>query len=324
MAHLLTPAGITLYYEDNGPAHGPVLILIMGLGAQLTVWPQALIESLCAQGFRVIRFDNRDTGLSSKLDEHGNPSLVALLLRKKLRLPLKAPYQLQDMALDVIHLMDSLQIPKAHIMGASMGGMIAQILALQHKKRVISLTSIMSSTGITRPALRDFRILWHLSKKRPAADNLDAAIRYTVKLNQLIGSPDYPLDEQVLHDNIRRNLQRAYHPQGVARQLAAITASDNRQAELNKIKVPSLIIHGSADPLIPLHAGIHTARHIHKARLEVLPGMGHNLPPQLIPQLVKLISKHVKKAEEKHLRKVARKYLAKLARQLRAENTEEF
>lgn len=324
MAHLLTPNGITLYYEDNGPAHGPVLILIMGLGAQLTVWPAALVESLCAQGFRVIRLDNRDTGLSSKLDEHGKPSLVAMLVRKQLRLPLKPPYKLQDMAQDVIDLMDALHIRKAHIVGASMGGMIAQILALQFKKRVISLTSIMSSAGITRPALRDFRILWHLSKKRPPADNLDAAVRYTVKLNKLIGSPDFPLDEHVLHNTIRHNLSRAYHPQGIARQLAAITASEGREDLLHKIKVPSLVIHGSADPLIPLHAGIHTARYLHKAKLEVVPGMGHNLPPQVVPQLVKLISKHVKKAEEKHLRKVARKYLAKLARQLKTENIGAF
>jgi pimeloyl-ACP methyl ester carboxylesterase len=319
VAHLLTPSGITLYYEDNGPRHGPVLIFIMGLGAQLTVWPLPLVESLNHEGFRVIRLDNRDTGLSSKLDEHGKPSLLALLLRKKLRLPLKPPYHLNDMAQDVIDLMDGLQIPKAHIVGASMGGMIAQIIALQHKKRVLSLTSIMSSAGITRPALRDFRILWHLSKTRPPAHKLDAAIRYTIKLNQLIGSPDYPLDAQQLNDTVRHNLNRAYYPQGIARQLAAITASEGREDLLHKIRVPSLIIHGSADPLIPLNAGIHTARYIHKAKLEVLPGMGHNLPPQLIPQLVKLITKHVKKAEEKHIRKVAKKYLAKLARQLKAE-----
>lgn len=293
----ITPNGLTLTYEDLGNRKDPAVILIMGLGAQMTVWPDSLCHSLVSKGLRVVRFDNRDVGLSSALDEHGNPSLVKAWFRRTLKMNPQAPYLLKDMAQDVLHLMDGLGIKKAHIVGASMGGMIGQLLAAKHKKRVLSFTSVMSTAGAPTLPSRKLNVLMHLMR-RPNHYSRDAAIRYTVKLNQLIGSPAYPVSEDELYDDAKRNFDRSSDSSGFKRQLVAITATGDRQHLVRKIKAPTLVIHGSDDPIIPVEDGINTAEHIRKSKLKVIDGMGHNIPEALVPKISKMIVKHVRKVEK--------------------------
>ncbi|REL26243.1 alpha/beta fold hydrolase [Thalassotalea euphylliae] len=290
--------GIKLSYQDRGHKSAPTIILIMGLGAQLTVWPDELYFGLVEEGFRVIRFDNRDVGQSSQLDEFGNPSLVKSWLSTRFPRRIKVPYLLEDMADDVLALMAALKIKKAHLVGASMGGMIGQILAAQHKKRVLSLTSIMSSSSSPKISGSNITVMLKLAK-RPKSNAKEAAIQYHMKMSRLIGSPQYPVAEQELHKLATRNIERGYNPSGFKRQLAAITASGDRRKLAQKINVPTLVIHGSADPVIPLHAGIDTAKRIRKAKLKVVYGMGHDFPVPLMPKLTKWISKHVNKSHEK-------------------------
>lgn len=288
-------SGITLHYQDEGKKSAPAIILIMGLGAQMTVWPDSLYRGLVEKGFRVIRFDNRDTGLSTQLDEFGSPSLVKAWLSKRLPIASSAPYKLEDMADDVLQLMNGLKLKKVHLVGASMGGMIAQILAAKHKKKVVSLTSIMSSVSFTsKPKLK---LLLSLARQ-PRQGNREDAIRYNIKLNRLIGSPAFPSDERTLYEQASRSIERAYNPSGFRRQLVAITATGDRRHMMKKIKAPTLVIHGSDDPVIPLAGGQDTAKRIRDAKLKVVDGMGHNFPPALMKKMTKWISRHVKKAEK--------------------------
>lgn len=299
MSELLTSSGIRLHYQDHGDAQAPALILIMGLGAQMTVWPDRFIHYFVAHGFRVIRFDNRDAGLSSKLDDHGQPNLIAQAVKRKLNLTTHPPYTLDDMAQDVIDLMDALSIKKAHFVGASMGGMIAQIIAAKFRKRCKSLTSMMSSSGNPKLPKANLKVLWQLLANRRANPNEDAAIAQTMKLNQILGSPEYPMDDIELRRMAEQNFRRSYHPSGFKRQLAAITSSGNRIPLLQRIKAPTLVIHGSDDPLIPVQAALDTAIHIHKSKIRIVRGMGHNIPQSLSEPLAKMIFKHVRKTEMK-------------------------
>ena len=302
MQSVIVSNGIKLSYQDRGNKSAPAIILIMGLGAQMTVWPDEFYFGLVEKGFRVIRFDNRDVGQSSQLDEFGDPSLVKSWLSTRFPRRIKVPYVLEDMAGDVLALMAALKIKKAHLVGASMGGMIAQILAAQHKKRVLSLTSIMSSSSSPKISGSNMAVLLKLAK-RPKSNAKEAAIQYHMKMNRLIGSPKYPVAEAELQKLAKRNIERGYNPSGFKRQLAAITASGDRRKIAQKIKVPTLVIHGSADPVIPLNAGIDTAKHIRKAKLKVVYGMGHDFPVPLMPKLTKWISKHVSRSQEKaHLK----------------------
>ena len=302
MTHIRTPEGIELAYERLGNPQHPTVILIMGLGAQMRIWPDSLCYSLVEKGYQVVRFDNRDVGSSSQLEQHGNPSLLATWLATKLKRKARVPYTLQDMARDVIALMDELGIDSAHLIGASMGGMIAQILAAKHKKRVRSLTSVMSSA--TSPGLPDARLKVLLKlARRPTPFNREAAIRYTMRMNRLIGSPAYPLDEMELRQLAETSVGRSHSPGGFKRQLVAITAAGDRTRLLRKIRVPTLVIHGTDDPLIPVRLGENTAAAIRKSRLKVIQGMGHDLPPALVPRLAKIIGKHLKKAEKRWQKK---------------------
>ncbi len=303
MLTVQTKSGILINYEDTGDRTAPVIILIMGLGAQLTVWPDELYLGLAEKGFRVIRFDNRDTGLSSQLEQLGNPNLFKVWLSKRLPVASHIPYTLDDMANDVLELMAALRIKKAHLVGASMGGMIAQLIAAQHKKKVLSLTSIMSSSSKPKLSASSLKLFLQLAKHRPLRVNRDSAIHYNIKLNQLIGSPAYPQDEQTLRKQATLGVDRAHNPQGFNRQLAAIAASDCRQHLMTKIKAPTLVIHGSLDPVMPVAAGKQTAAQIRKAKLKIVNGMGHDFPPALMAKMTKWISKHVKKAEQKRAQK---------------------
>lgn len=287
-----TANGIELEYDLQGPARGPVVVLIMGLGMQLVSWPQALVDLLVARGLRVLRFDNRDAGLSTQMDRHPPPRLSQAFMRAVFNLPIAAPYKLEDMADDTVGLLAALGIGRAHIVGASMGGMIAQTLAARHRDRVLTLTSIMSTSGargLPPPRLEAFLAM----TKRPSKHApLEQLVAHYVHLFQTIGSPAYPTPEAELRERMRAVLGRAYRPDGTARQLLAILASGSRSQELPTITAPTLVIHGKADPLIPPACGIDVAAKVPGARLELIDGMGHDLPAALLPRLAELIASH--------------------------------
>jgi proline iminopeptidase len=284
--------GITIEYESLGDPSAPSILLIMGLGMQLVAWPDAFCQGLVERGFHVIRFDNRDCGLSSKIRLHRQPNLLAALAAAWLRLPVRAPYTLEVMAADAVGLLDALGVQRAHVVGVSMGGMIAQVLAATFPARVLSLTSIMSSSGsrkVSRPRPDAKRAL--LSKPRDARDP-ESVVDHLVGVFGVIGSPGYPAKPEELREQLARNVRRSYYPAGVARQLVAIIASGDRRGLLRKVTAPALVIHGAEDPLVPVEAGRDTARHIAGAKLMVIEGMGHDLPPALLPMLVEAIAAH--------------------------------
>ncbi len=289
--------GITLEYDIIGSARDPALLLIMGLGMQLIAWPETFCGMLADRGFRVIRFDNRDAGLSTSFDQAGVPSLFVSYLKFLARLPVPAPYRIDDMAADTVGLLDALDIDRAHIVGASMGGMIAQNVAASWPGRVTSLTSIMSTTGrrsLPGPTMKARSALM----SRPARPGqTDEAIERMVQVFKAIGSPGYPEDEAVLRERFAHHVHRAYRPAGVARQMLAIAASGDRTATVRKISAPTLVLHGAADPLVPLACGRETARVVQSARLTVIDGMGHDLPTQLLPRLAAEIGEHCARAQ---------------------------
>ena len=284
--------GQVIEYESLGSASSPTILLIMGLGMQLTNWPDAFCQRLVDAGFRVIRFDNRDIGLSGKVHVGRRMNMKLAMLAAFLKLPVKAPYLLDDMVADTVGLLDALEIKSAHIVGASMGGMIAQLLAAHHPTRVTSLTSIMSSSG-NRRAHRGTPEAMRVLMARPTdASNMNSVIEHSMKVYSVIGSPAYPQHKDELRARITRNFHRSYHPAGTARQLLAIMASGDRRALLQKISAPTLVIHGADDKLVPVAAGRDTAHHIKGAKLQIVPGMGHDLPPGLQPILADAIAAH--------------------------------
>jgi pimeloyl-ACP methyl ester carboxylesterase len=289
--------GITLEYESLGDPSAPAVLLIMGLGMQMIAWPDPFCERLVQQGFRVIRFDNRDIGLSQKLDELGVPRITRAILRALLGLPVRSPYDLDDMVRDTVGLMDALAIPAAHVVGVSMGGMIGQLVAAHYPDRVRSLTSIMSTTGarhLRQPSLRTRRALLH----RPDDPNsIDSIVENYERLFRVIASPGYPTPPEDFRARIRRSVERSYHPAGFLRQLGAILASGDRSPHLSRISCPTLVIHGKADPLVPYAGGVDTAYKIRDARLVLLDGFGHDFPPQLYERLAGMISAHARGAE---------------------------
>jgi proline iminopeptidase len=288
--------GITLEYDTFGDPAAPPILLIMGLGMQLTAWPGAFRDGLVARGFRVLTFDNRDCGLSTRIHVRRRPNLVLQIARAWMGLPVRAPYTLDDMAADTVGLLDALEIRRAHVVGVSMGGMIAQVVAARYPGRAASLTSIMSSSGNRR-----------VSKAKPAArrallsrpddpDDPDSVIEHLMRVYGVIGSPGYASDLADLRHRIGIGVRRAHYPAGTAHQLLAIMASGDRRWLLPKIEAPTLVIHGAADPLVPLAAGRDTAAHIKGAKLVVIEGMGHDLPAALQPRLVEEIATHCRAA----------------------------
>lgn len=291
----ITANGITLEYEDHGDPADPPILLIMGLGAQLTLWPIELVEALVAQGFRVIRYDNRDIGLSHKFDGVKAPGILALTLLGRIGLAPRVPYTLGDMAADAVGLLDSLGIERAHIVGASMGGMIAQHVAFSWPERVLSLTSIMSTTGNRRlPATRKEAL--DVLTKRPDSTDEAVLVAHGMKIARTIGSPAYPADEDRLRANVTASVRRSYYPAGLQRQIAAILDDGDRRARLRRVEAPTLVIHGEADPLVPLPGGEDTAASIRGARLKTFPGMGHDLPLELVEPIAKAIAEHARAA----------------------------
>lgn len=286
--------GITISYEASGNPRDTPVLLIMGLGMQLIAWPQDLVDGLVEQGYYVIRYDNRDIGLSSKFDQFRKPNLMLAYLKSLVGWRQSPAYTLHDMADDARGLLDALGIGRAHVVGASMGGMIAQIFASRFAGRTLSLTSIMSSSG--RRGLPGPTSAARAALMRGPANTADrkAVIDQAVAVFRTIGSPSFPTPERVLRGNIERALNRSVNPAGIARQMVAIVASGDRTPLLRKIACPAMVIHGAADPLVPLACGVDTAEAIPGARLEVIEGMGHDLPPQLIERLLALLDNHLR------------------------------
>jgi proline iminopeptidase len=286
---------ITIEYEAQGDPNGEPVLLIMGLGMQLVSWPESFCEGLLKQGFYLIRFDNRDSGLSTKLTHLGKPNTTLAVLKLMLRMQLKAGYTLDDMAADAVGVLDALHIPKAHIVGASMGGMIAQIVAGRYPDRVKSLTSIMSTSGrrgLPGPTKEARKVLF---AKPPSADRIDEVVDHFVDTLRVIGSPAHFVPD-VLHQRIRSSVERCLEPVGTTRQLLAIGASPDRVELLKQIRVPTLVIHGKEDPLVPIACGRDTAQLVPDAVMKEIDGMGHDLPDALNPMLAGLIGEHCRAA----------------------------
>ena len=282
--------GIALEVEDHGSPGGEPLVLIMGLGMQLVAWHPDFVAMLMARGFRVIRFDNRDIGLSQRFDRLGVPNLAFDSIRYAVGMKVSAPYTVADMADDTAGLLDAMGIHAAHICGASMGGMIAQQLAVRHPQRVKSLTLIMTSSGSRRLPGPTLKVRSALISRPADPGNVQSVIEHGVKLYRLIGSPDYPASDTCLNERLGLSVRRAYRPQGTARQMVAIAADGNRSKLLAQIKQPTQIIHGRADPLVPVAAGHDLAAKIAGAEIDVIAGMGHDLPAELWPRFVAGIS----------------------------------
>jgi proline iminopeptidase len=292
--------GLTFDVEDTGPRDAPAVLLIMGLGMPAALWPEGFVDALLAAGLHVIRFDNRDCGHSTHLRTPvATRRLPAAIARALLRLRVAAPYTLDDMADDAAGLLDALGVARAHVVGASMGGMIAQVMAARHPSRVASLVSIMSSSGNPTPRValgkpRALRAI--LNRPRNPAD-VEALTDHLVRVFSVIGSPGFPSDPQIQRAHLARVAQRGYTPAGTARQLLAILASGDRRPQLARIESPTLVIHGADDPLLPVAAGVDTARHIRSARLEVIAGMGHDFPPALQGRIAGMVIDWVRAAE---------------------------
>jgi pimeloyl-ACP methyl ester carboxylesterase len=289
----LVPAnGIELCYDTFGDRAAPPLLLVMGLAAQMIAWDEAFCEQLAARGFFVIRFDNRDIGLSTRFPEHGTPDLMALLGQALMRKPVTAPYTLRDMAADAAGLLDALGITRAHIVGASMGGAIAQEMAIHLPDRLLTLTSIMSSTG--DPSLPQATPEATAVLLAPPPKDRDSYFESYKRTWAVLRGPGFPLDEAKDLERAARAWERGLNPPGVARQLAAILASGDRTAALASVRVPTLVIHGSADPLVRHQGGVATAKAIEGARLLTIDGMGHALPISMWPQLIDAIAAHAR------------------------------
>ena len=287
--------GIELDFDTFGSPEGRPLLLIMGLGGQSIMWDEGFCDALAERGHFVVRYDNRDVGLSTKFDAAGLPNVMELMLQSAAGKQPAVPYTLDDMADDAAGLLDALGLETAHVCGASMGGMIAQTVAIRHGQRLRSLVSIMSSTGDPSLPQAKPEAMAVLMAPPPTdrAGSLDAAVRTW----RTIGSPGFPFDETKIRERAGRLYDRSFYPQGTARQLAAIVAHGSRAEKLREVSAPTLVIHGAADPLVPIEGGRDTARAIPGAELLVIEGMGHDLPEGAWPKLVGAISEHTAKAE---------------------------
>lgn len=284
--------GIDLAYEEYGSPAGPALLMIHGLGMPQSAWPPAMIDALAALGFRVIAPDNRDIGRSSVLDDEPVPNVAWQAVRRQLGFAVRAPYALDDMMRDHLALLDALAIDRLHVVGISMGGMIAQLLAIAAPERVRSLTSIMSTTG--NPQLPGpERDVMRMIRRRPRGRGVAAVREYQRRLWRRIGSPAYPRSSEEIERFLDRINARGITDDGVQRQTLAIISSPSRVEPLSRLSVPTLVIHGHDDPLVPVAAGVDTARSIPDSRMVVIDGMGHDLPDALQPRLTRLIGDHV-------------------------------
>ena len=285
---LLRVGAQQLAVVEDGPPDGEPLLLIMGLGLQLTAWPEALVQAWVQRGFRVIRYDHRDIGHSSPQDHLPTPALATSALRYALRLPVHAPYTVAALADDAALLLDALGIAQAQVLGVSMGGMVAQHLARRHPQRVVRLHLWMTTSGARHlpwPSLALRRLM--ASRPRTAA----AAQAHYVRLYQALGGPGYPTPLAELQAKVAASSARAWRPQATLRQLLAIAADGDRSPWLHALQVPTHIVHGGDDPMLPLPHAQHLAHTLPNASLQVIPGWGHDLPAALLPQLSASVSR---------------------------------
>lgn len=289
--------GITIEYELSGPSEGPVLLMIHGVGAQMTRWPQALCDRFKQAGFRILRFDNRDVGLSTHMSHFPVPDIAAVAAARAAGEDPVLPYTLSDMVADTVGLLDALKIAAAHVLGVSLGGMIAQLLAVEHRERVQSLNVFMSQSG--NPDLPPSKPEAMAILAKPAPDphcDLEAFIRHQVTLNRTLGSPAYPTSEGELRSFAAQAADRAYDPAGAARQLAAARGAADRRPQLHELSIPALIVHGGADPLVPPECGSDLAHSIKGAWYLEVSGMGHDLPSELFTLFVNTVSANCARA----------------------------
>jgi pimeloyl-ACP methyl ester carboxylesterase len=281
--------GISINYEDRGPADGIPILLVNGYTSTMMSWPLELMDGLKARGFRVIRYDNRDVGRTEKFKGAPDIGEVVKALREG-KTP-ETPYTLSDMAADGIGLMDALGIERAHVMGISMGGMIVQAMAINHPERLVSVTSIMSTTGnYDLPKASDEAMA--ALQQQPASHDREVVIRHRMKARRVYQSPAFPRSDEALYALCATEFDHMYYPEGASRQYAAIVGDGSRVERLKKVRVPFLVIHGKADPLVPVEGGIDTAKCVPGAKLELIEGMGHDLPVELCPRYVDLIAEH--------------------------------
>lgn len=287
---------VDINYTQYGDATHPCILLIHGLGQPAAAWPDYFIDALLEQGYSILTLDNRDMGLSQKYDDAGIPNILKMIVRSKLGLKNTSPYSLQDMMRDTLALLDYLQQDKVHVVGASMGGMIAQLLAIHAPKRVTSLTSVMSHTGNPKLPSPSLKVMRQLVSK-PKTWGFEDRLAFSMKTWRMIGSPAYPSSDDELRHYVSQILENGAHPPGTARQMAAILAADNRVPLLQKLCVATLVIHGDVDPLVRVEGGKETAAAIPDAKLEIIAGMGHDLPRALSPQIAGLIHSHIQNTD---------------------------
>lgn len=291
----LNANGLRIAFDTAGDPKAAPLLLIHGLGMQLTDWPDDIVEGLVELGFYVIRFDHRDSGLSTKFDHAGTPNLTVARAKAALGWPLRAPYGIDDMAADALGVLSALGVARAHLVGLSaLGGLIAQHLAIRHPQRVLSLTAIMGTSGRRGLPGPSAKLRKALASRPAEPGNPDSVIDHAVGLLRLLGSPAYPTPDKQLRKRVTRSVRRCYCASGSARQMLALLAAGDRSAFLPAITAPTLVIHGAADPLLPMACGQDIAAHIAGSRLEIIEGMGHDLPPQLVERILALIDSHAR------------------------------
>ena len=280
--------GITITYDSFGDSTNPALLLVMGLGGQLIAWDPEFCKMLASRGLYVIRFDNRDTGLTTHFDHEDVPDMQQLVLDLVKGKKPTVPYTLDDMANDAIGLLSGLGIRKAHVCGTSLGGMIVQAMAINHPTRILSMTSMMSTTGNPELPKATPSAIAALTSER--ANNVDKAMQRAVDVAKVIGSKAFKIDEDRLRQKAKQSFERAFYPEGVARQMAAAIAHGDRRDALQRLDIPSLAIHGTDDPLIPASGGIDTHKNIPNAELLLIEGMGHDMPVEAWQQIIDAIT----------------------------------
>ncbi len=295
---LIKANGIDIEVETHGEKGNPAVLLIMGLAAQLTHWPTDYIKSLVDEGYYVIAFDNRDIGLSQKLHTKRALKPTHMAFASMIGLKRIAPYTLRDMAKDAVGVLDALSIDDAHVVGVSMGGMIGQLLSALYPSRVRSFTAIMTSTNNPKLPRADEKVIKEIFTVRTRARDREDLIDRTVNLWNLIGTQDGGNDPEEFRTRIAAAVDRCTYPAGIRRQIAAIIATGDLRRWSKKITVPTLVIHGAADPLVPFQGGLDIAATINDARIEIIDGMGHDLPPKFLLEITEFTTDHLRSADQ--------------------------
>jgi pimeloyl-ACP methyl ester carboxylesterase len=274
--------GLDIYFESHGDEGAQPILLLMGMGSQLTRWQPSFYQPLVDAGHRIIVFDYRDVGLSDKLDGLGLPDMPAIMSAMRAGQPASPPYGLEDLAADAIGLLDALNVARSHVVGVSMGGMVAQIMATDYPRRILSLTSIMATTADpSLPPSKPEAMAVLTGRPPDPVQDLEGFLDNSVKLARVLGSPGFPTEDGLIRERALRDYRRQFYRPGGARHYAAIMAAADRSEKLKKLDIPVTVVHGADDPLLPVDAGYDTARKIPNAELKVIPGMGHDLPAQL-------------------------------------------